>query len=316
MTMTLHVFRIVSALEGLAKAFAFVLFTVGLPGPAMADSVAYPATLVVGNPNNLADETGYGSVPYTYRIGTYEVTNEEYCEFLNAVESSSRYGLYRWQMKKKASGGIERGGDETNYTYSVKAGMARKPAVLMNWYETLRFCNWLSNGKGGGSVDTGPYTFTNDFGIVTIKMPDHAALAAGKKTRWVLASENEWYKSAYYDPGKPGGAGYWPYPVKGASVPKANLGSEAPSMVGRFRQSPSAYGTFDQGGNVWEWNETRQSGNCGVRGGSFWHGDKSAYMRATTRYVSNAPEFVYDNYGFRVVALGSEGSSLGTEGEK
>ena len=28
-------------------------------------------------------------------------------------------------------------------------------------------------------------------------------------SRWWLPTENEWYKAAYYDPKKPGGAGYW-----------------------------------------------------------------------------------------------------------
>jgi len=213
--------------------------------------------------------------------------------------------LYRWQMGKTEVGGINRTGEATNYVYTVNPGAEKKPAVLMNWRETLRFCNWLSNGKGNGSVDTGPYTFTNEWGETTVKIPDHAALAAGTNTQWVLASENEWYKAAYYDPKKTGdGPGYWPFPARSDDPPAASIGSGDPSDVGSHSGSASAYGTYDQGGSVWEWNETREGGNCGVRGGSYWVNDGPDYMRSTTRYCSNPEWFVYDNYGFRVVALG------------
>ncbi|MDP6848287.1 MAG: SUMF1/EgtB/PvdO family nonheme iron enzyme [Kiritimatiellia bacterium] len=283
--------------------------TVGalFPGQAPGAPESYPETVLVGDPGNRADSTGFGAVSYTYRIGKYEVTNEQYCEFLNAVNTEGKDNvLWRWQMGKKENGGITRSGEPGSYSYSLKEGMAQKPAVLMNWYETLHFCNWLSNGKGKGSIENGSYTFTSEWGIMTIKMPNHAALAAGKKLQWVLASEDEWYKAAYYDPGKKGGAGYWMYPAKGEKAPEANLGSEKAKDVGSYKGSPSPHGTFDQGGNVWEWNETRQSGNCGIRGGSYWFNDSERYMRSGTRYVSNPPEFVYDNYGFRVVALGGE----------
>ena len=39
----------------------------------------------VGNPGNAADPlTGYGAVPYSYNIGTNDVTNSQYVAFLNS----------------------------------------------------------------------------------------------------------------------------------------------------------------------------------------------------------------------------------------
>ena len=59
-------------------------------------------TVPVGNLGNTADmrynlanrPEGYGAVDYAYRIGTYEVTAGQYCEFLNAVADADAYGLY------------------------------------------------------------------------------------------------------------------------------------------------------------------------------------------------------------------------------
>ena len=54
--------------------------------------------VTVGNPGNAPDPASgglYGSVPYTYQMGKYDVTVGQYCQFLNAVaKTSDPYGLY------------------------------------------------------------------------------------------------------------------------------------------------------------------------------------------------------------------------------
>ena len=52
------------------------------------------STVLVGNPNNPSDSTGYGSVSYEYYIGKYEVTNSQYSVFLNDVAATDTHGLY------------------------------------------------------------------------------------------------------------------------------------------------------------------------------------------------------------------------------
>jgi formylglycine-generating enzyme required for sulfatase activity len=127
-----------------------------------------------------------------------------------------------------------------------------------------------------------------------------------------LTSEDEWYKAAYY---KGGGtsAGYWFYPadpfwvptctVPGATANTANCGDVIGDLadVGGYTGAASPNGTFDQGGNVWEWNETMISGafSC-MRGGGF-SGDPR-YPAAFYRYTGEGPEFEIYGVGFRVAS--------------
>jgi formylglycine-generating enzyme required for sulfatase activity len=269
-----------------------------------ATQAAVPETVLVGDAGNKPDSTGYGAVGYEYRIGKYEVTNEEYCEFLNAVAKSDPHSLYDGRMGGRddrtgeAYGGITRSGSYGSYTYAVKEGMGKKPVNYVTFESCLRYANWLTNGRGDGDTEQGSYSFR--FGTMTV--PDHAALATGEATSWVVASENEWYKAAYYDPDKPGGAGYWQYPAKSNFAPEANLNTNALSNAGSYKNAASPYGTYDQGGNVWEYNDHQSGDKVGLRGGSFYINDHAGYMRSATRYDVLSAK--WPNYGFRVVALG------------
>lgn len=270
-----------------------------ITGVAQADA---PATVTVADPGNTADATGYGSVAYTYKIGKFEVTNAEYCEFLNGVAKTDTYELYDGRMAEGGDGGgwggITQSGSPGSYTYTVIEGRGKQPVGYVTWESCARYCNWLSNGRGSGDTEKGAYTIAN--GSVTV--PDHAALAAGKETKWVIASENEWYKAAYFDPKKSGGAGYWLYATPGGSAPESNLGTNNPSDAGKFDKAASAYGTFDQNGNQWEWNETQADGKVGLRGGSWFLNDNDSYLLSSTRYDVLSAK--WPHYGVRVVALG------------
>lgn len=39
----------------------------------------------IEHPGNIANKYGYGALDYLYYIGKYEVTNAQYCDFLNCV---------------------------------------------------------------------------------------------------------------------------------------------------------------------------------------------------------------------------------------
>ena len=256
---------------------------------------APPELIPVGNTSNKSDATGYGAVSYEYKIGKYEVTNAEYCEFLNAVAKNDPYELYdgrmgAWNPDAEQWGGIERNGPPGSFTYKVIAGNGKRPVNFVTWQSAARYCNWLNSGD----TEKGIY----NLGVEPLKLPKHAELAKGEKPTWVLPTEDEWYKAAYYDASK---AGYWRYPGKSDEPSQANIGSNQPTEGGTSGPA-SAYGTFDQGGNVWEFNESRYEGKAGLRGSSFWIADNAGYMDSYTRYDDFCGK--WPHYGFRVAAVG------------
>ncbi|MCA9136822.1 MAG: SUMF1/EgtB/PvdO family nonheme iron enzyme, partial [Planctomycetales bacterium] len=156
--------------------------------------------LDVGVPGNAADSlTGYGSVDYAYRMSRLETTNREYVEFLNAVDPAgiNARQLYNPLMKSDARGGISKTsltGVRAGTHYSVKTGMAEMPVNFVSLYDAMRFANWVYNGKGTGSTETGAYELLGGGPTPT----NSASIVRSSNATIFLPSENEWYKAAYY----------------------------------------------------------------------------------------------------------------------
>lgn len=119
----------------------------------------------VGNPGNAADPVAgslYGAVGYSYEIDKYDVTNSQYVEFLNAKDPTGADPLQLYNSNM--SGPFNRGG--INYTsgaangskYSVISGDGNHPVNWVTWYDAIRFANWVNNGQGNSSTETGAYT--------------------------------------------------------------------------------------------------------------------------------------------------------------
>jgi formylglycine-generating enzyme required for sulfatase activity len=277
---------------------------------------AVPVTIdwtLIGNPGNACDPESqgcFGAVGYGYDIGTYEVTNTQYAEFLNAVADTDANGLYYTGMGSVASyGGITRSGSSGSYTYAVIAGRGDMPVNWTSAYDALRFANWLQNGQPNtgsqtaATTEDGAYTFS---GPTTVGARNSGATI-------VLASEDEWYKAAYYNALS---TSYFDYPAGSntqttcatptATANRANCDPGGPGDVaikGSYTGSASPYGTFDQGGNVFETTDTyiTSSGPGYVqRGGSF--GYPATELNASTRYVT-APQGRDYIRGFRVAMV-------------
>jgi formylglycine-generating enzyme len=281
-----------------------------------------------------SDPVGYGSVGYTYRIGKFEVTAGQYTAFLNAVGGIDLYWLYNTGMWSSPDGcKIARSGGGTAgdpYTYTVAGDFANRPVNHVSYWDSCRFANWLSNGQprglltgnaahDGGLTEDGAYTLNGYNGY------DGRTIQRTANAKYAVTSEDEWYKAAYYKGGSTN-AGYWHFPTRTDSVPgrdmteATNPGNnanyyEAPypidsgkytTVAGEFQNSPGPYGTFDQGGNVYEWNEAipcyqySTYASRGLRGGSYDYYDYN--LSAASR---NSQNTAYEYYfiGFRIVEV-------------
>jgi len=282
----------------------------------------------VDDPGNESDilihctQTDCGSVATPYVIGKYEVTNQQYAEFLNAVADADPNGLYSVNMSIDARGGITRGGSSGSYSYAVKPGRENNPVIYVSFHDALRFANWLHNGQptgpqGAGTTEDGAYTITPG-GVATNTIVRNAG--AG----YFLPTENEWYKAAYYDTGlgiyydyatstnttpvsgpPPGGANsanYWSGSYALTGSPNFDNAFNYLSDVGAYASAVSPNGTFDQAGNVWEWNETIAAAptTYRVKRGGDWN-DQDAYL-ASGLGVTGDPGLPGEDFetGFRV----------------
>jgi hypothetical protein len=126
----------------------------------------------VGNVYNWPDPAGgysKGAVDHIYNIGKYEVTNAQYAAFLNAVDpaGANANGIYNGNMGSNIRGGITyTSGAASGSKYTVRANMGNKPVNYVSWYDAARFTNWMGNGQGAGSTETGSYTLTGNTGII------------------------------------------------------------------------------------------------------------------------------------------------------
>ena len=298
-----------------ARLAALVLPCCALPGLALLAAPASAVTIdwvFVGGPGNASDTASNcvaancGSVPHEYSISKFEVTNAQYAELLNAKASADPLELYNPNMGSDPQGGITRSGSSGSFTYAVKPGFADKPVNFVSFFDALRFTNWLHNGQGSGDTEDGAYTLQGE----TPEPSNGTTVTFNLVGTIFLPSENEWYKAAYYDPAT---ESYFAFPAGSdtATVCAAPTGAAnrancfsavgGVTRVGAYAGSASPNGTFDQGGNVREWNEQIADGSFrGIRGGA-WRFDD--YDLAASARVNTRPTLENDNIGFRVASL-------------
>ena len=294
------------------------------------------ALSTVGNPGNAADTTvmsdsttGYGQVKYTFNIGTYDVTVAQYAAFLNAVAQTDTYGLYNTNMGTNSYVGpsISRSGSAGSYNYAVMGSRGNFPITYVSWFDAARFSNWMANGQptgpqAGTTTENGAYALNGaTSGVGFTKNTTNPNTSAA--VNWWIPSENEWYKAAYYDPSLNSGlGGYWRYATRSNTQPgntwalrtsanEANFYNNGYTMgatpgltaVGSFTNSASAYGTYDQAGDVFNWNDAVIMGSYrGGRGGS-WGSTSGALASSDRDSGYDSPTFEGYAVGFRVANL-------------
>jgi formylglycine-generating enzyme required for sulfatase activity len=306
-----------------------VVFMVGVA--ALLGSLAPPARAVtidmvtVGDPNNAPDTTGNpnpaGAVADAFQIMKFEFTNQQYTDFLNAVDpdGNNPNSVYIANMGSDARGGISfTSGAASGSKYAIRTNMGDKPVNYVSWFDAARVANWLQNGQGSGSTETGAYTLVGG-------QTSGTAPAANPGASYFLPTEDQWYKAAYYKGGSTN-AGYWDYATQSDSDPTAVTAGEtgigSAGNAGNFANfnqaadwnsqdgnvttvgtngGASAYGAFDMSGNIFEWNDlTGAPGSSrGLRGGGW---NDIAFGLSSSGRFSYDPSNEFDNVGFRLAS--------------
>jgi sulfatase modifying factor 1 len=294
-----------------------------------------------GNTNDPATGNVYGGVAYDYQIGKYDVTIGQYTEFLNAVAKTDTYSLYNASMATDLKiAGISQTGTSGAYSYSVIAASgsapyggvsaANRPITYVSWFDSARFANWLANGQPTGAqtsttTENGAYDLAH-WTSGTAPARNVTNPNTGATPTYFIPTENEWYKAAYYSPVlNSGSGGYYRFATQNNATPGNVIGSGANQAnyspggvysvtqssysgsqnyltdVGAFTNSASFYGTFDQSGNVNQWNDlTGAPGSSrGLRGG-----DRNAGASGLSSSFggTSVPSNGYNDIGFRLAS--------------
>lgn len=297
-------------------------------------------TVEVGNAGNAAttiEGRALGAVAQVYRMSKTEVTIAQYTAFLNAVakrgdgaNSAVIESLYDSRMATDLNvAGLSRTGTGTEaspYAYTA-IGDPAKPIAYVTWFNAARFANWIHNGaKETSDIENGAYPLNGALSGIIAKNPTAI---------WWIPSEDEWFKAAYY---KGGGvsAGYWRYPTQSDDFPGNSSSTESNhanflrnstfsvtqsstldtnqnylTAGATFSNAPSAYGTFDQGGNLDEWTDglaTTTFGTARITRGGAWN---SGGLNNDASPTSTAlPNDRTNKIGFRLArATGEESGS-------
>jgi formylglycine-generating enzyme required for sulfatase activity len=169
-----------------------------------------------------------GGVSYTYGIGEFDVTVSQYVTFLNTVDPRGRNTLQLYFDDMSPTAWPKYG--SVRYTSGAGVGQhysvaypqwADKPFNFANFSRAARFANSLTNGK----VLSHTQSTSRGFKYVTYQVRlspvtergmydlSNPATTRAKSTGFVVPSNNEWVKAAYYDPQGGGTDSYWAYPT-------------------------------------------------------------------------------------------------------
>ena len=192
---------------------------------------------------------GYGIVNNDYRIGTHEITNEQWDRFQASQEAIS-------------------GNPSSAYDESPYWSGDNLPTNEVSWYEATQFVNWLNTStdhqaayKFTGTPGASDYTFT----LWDAADPGYDASNPFRNSNayYFLPTEDEWVKAAYWN-----GSALQTYATVDGAAPIAGIDSnfgdrtypfDGPWAVGNG--SKELNGTYDMMGNVGELSESTFSGN-------------------------------------------------------
>jgi hypothetical protein len=204
---------------------------VGAPGnPAVGvvpfTDAVYPSCAAAGETQPACQEVG--GVKHRFGIGRLEITVAQWVAFLNTVDPAGRNRRRLYSEKESGSAWPKYG--QIDFSRRAPAGRhytvaapewADKPYGFANFLRAARFVNSLYNGRvlSSRAVAAGGFRYVTyrvrlsrrtERGMYEMR---RRAATRTRRAGFVLPSQDEWVKAAYYDPSGGGTYSYWKYPT-------------------------------------------------------------------------------------------------------
>lgn len=233
------------------------------------------------------------TIPYSYSVMKYEVTNAQYMQYL---------------QEALAAGEITISGTSVMGQYPGDAQWAAGTYVFYELGTNTSSYKYGQINYTGGSFQLTPVSYYANHPVIFVTW--FGAWAFVKHYNLRLPTEEEWEKAARGNTGND-------YPW-GTSVAQGDANysgssdtfSEGSTPVGYYNgllygslqttNRPSPYGAYDMAGNAWEWTDSFYgdvySSYRVMRGGGWNY--SSFYLQSWVRYPNN-PTNWYINFGFR-----------------
>ncbi|MBN2588714.1 MAG: SUMF1/EgtB/PvdO family nonheme iron enzyme [Sedimentisphaerales bacterium] len=246
----------------------------------MWDEYDYPRFAWEPGPNTPLVFVDINDPNFCGQMSRYEVTNDQYCDFLNASLASGDITIN--EFKVEGANGLNIGEDYVGESYYKLDGLGWTGAGAISGSAARIYYN-----EGAFSVDSGfgnhPVTYVNWYG----------AMAFANYYGYYLPTEDQWQAVADYDGTYIYGCGATIDP--GIANYRDSIHPDGTLSVGIFGQY--GYDMSDMAGNVWEWTSSSSDGSRIFRGGSWssYDSDCDVSIRG-----DGIPYANYCDIGFRV----------------
>ncbi len=264
--------------------------------------------LIEGGEFKMGDKDGEGDARPVHKVlvssfylAKYEVTNEEFVEFLNSIKVEVRNGedvFYRGkQIYDLMCDGFCSNWQHEIYLeegrFKLRVGSERFPVVLVSWYGAVTYAQWLSQRTG------------KSYRLPTEEEWEYAAGCGKMHQKWAGTNSGGKSISKFANICDASCA------VKNWRDHTLNDGYAYTAPVGSFK--PNKWGLYDMTGNVHEWCSTvyypsyaptpeekkasEEEKNYVFRGGSWIN--NLASSKTTARFSAN-PDYCTTVVGFRL----------------